>query len=342
MLEHMLPQVAVDLGTVNTLVALRGQGIVLREPSAVALMEDKAIAAGKRALRMAGRTPTDLRVEYPLRNGVVTDTALCETMLRRFLSQVLPPWKRFFGVSMMLCLPLCVTEVERLALCEAARRAGAQHVESMEEAVAAAIGAGLPVDAPVGSMIVDVGGGTTDAAVLSLGGVAAGKSVRAGGVHMDRAIINYIEKYYGLTVGERTAEEIKRSIGSAFGDGSLTMEIRGRNRRSGLPQSALINDGEIAEAIAPIVDQIADAAVQTLNDAPAELCADIYLRGIMLSGGTVCLKGLRERIAADTGMQVYLAEDPHSCVAIGALRKLTGERGAVPPERKRKPSAMVQ
>jgi len=342
MLKYILPQVAVDLGTVNTLIALKTEGIVLREPSAVALKGNRLLKAGTEALRMVGRTPEDLEIRYPLRDGVVTDTELCEGMLRFFLEEILPGHKRFFGVNMLLCLPLCVTEVEREALREAARRAGAARVEVMEEAVAAAMGAGLPVQQPVGSMIVDVGGGTTDAAVLSLGGVAAGCSVRAGGVHMDRAIMEHIERAYGLSIGERTAEEIKRSIASTEGTGKGRMQIRGQNRRNGLPQSVVISEEEIAEAIAPILTQIADAAVRALSRAPAELCADVYLRGIVLSGGSVCLKGLPERIQKETGMKVFLAEDPLSCVAIGALRKIGGELRNRPLKRRFSDPAAAQ
>lgn len=344
MLEYIFPHVAVDLGTVNTLLAMRGRGLVLCEPSAVALSlpSERPLAAGAEALSMVGRTPAEIRVAYPLRDGVVTDTYLCEQMLRCFLAMALPTWRRIFGVRMMLCLPHCVTEVEREAIAEAARQAGAQRVEIMEEAVAAAIGAGLPVHEAIGSMIVDVGGGTTDAAVLTLGGVASACSVRAGGVHMDMAIIDYIDKEYGVVIGERTAEDVKHRIGSAASEGTTHMQIRGRNKRTGLPESLLLTEGEIAAAIKPVLQEIAAAAVKTLAEASPELCGDVYTRGIVLAGGGARLKGLPELINKETGMGVRVAKDPLSCVALGALRSLCGEGDYPEREGKGKKAALSQ
>lgn len=325
--KYIMPSIAIDLGTVNTFIAVRGRGIVLKEPSAIAVStrnEREILAVGRDALAMLGRTPGGIHVRYPMRDGVVADHGMCEAMLKFYLRRVLGR-RMAMGVRLMLCLPMCVTAVERRALQDAARSTGAAETRIMDEPLAAAIGARLPVSEPVGSMIVDIGGGTTDAAVLALGGIASSRSVRVGGVYIDTAIMEYVDKAYGVVIGSRTAEDIKRTIGSALLDDSASMQVRGRSRESGLPVSLLLGAGEISHAIMPAVRLILDAVMQTLGDAPPELAGDILTQGITLCGGGAQLKGLVPLLARETGVPVYLAQDPMACVVTGAMRSLFGE-----------------
>ena len=317
--------IAIDFGTVNTLIAIKGRGIVLREPSAVAIASDgqrEPLAFGGEAMRMLGRTPGGINVVYPMRDGVVADYELSAEMLKCFIQMALGHKVGALGVRLVLCLPLCVTEVERRALAEAARGAGARDVLMLDEPLAAAVGADLPVFEPVGSMVADIGGGTTDVAVLALGGIAASASVRTGGTHIDAAIREHVQKTHGVMIGERMAEEIKITIGNALPGGTQRMQVRGRKLDTGLPTSLILNAGEIAHAIAPAVSRIVAAIKEALSITPPELAGDLYSSGITLTGGGAQLQGLGKLIAQETGMPVYVGESPLDCVALGALRML--------------------
>lgn len=316
---------ALDLGTVNTLAAIQGRGIVLREPSAVAVStgDDREILElGGRAMLMLGRTPGQMTVSYPMRDGVIADMALAEAMIRYCIAEALGRKAGPVGIRLALCLPLCVNDIERRALMEAAKNAGAREIAVLNEALAAAIGAGLPVSEPVGSMVVDIGGGTTDSAVVALGGIACHKSVRTGGTHIDRAIADYLAHEYRLSIGERTAEQIKLTLGSALMGGDAHMEVRGRSMESGLPESITVNQGEISYAIMKPVRRILNAVRETLADTPPELAGDIYSNGITLTGGGALLDGLDELMSRETGMEVRVADSAESCVVLGALKAL--------------------
>lgn len=317
--------IAIDFGTVNTLIAIKGRGIVLREPSAVAIASDgqrEPLAFGGEAMQMLGRTPGGINVVYPMRDGVVADYELSAEMLKYFIQMALGHKVGALGVRLVLCLPLCVTEVERRALAEAARGAGARDVLMLDEPLAAAVGAELPVFEPVGSMVADIGGGTTDVAVLALGGIAASASVRTGGTHLDAAIREHVQKAHGVMIGERMAEEIKITIGNAMPGGMQRMQVRGRKLDTGLPTSLILNAGEIAHAIAPAVSRIIAAIKDALSATPPELAGDLYSSGITLTGGGAQLQGLDKLVAQETGMPVYVEESPLDCVALGALRML--------------------
>jgi len=311
--------VGIDLGTVNTLIARRDVGVILREPSAVALdHEKKIIAIGNDAISMLGRTPGLVTVVHPLQDGVVADFRLCEAMLRYFLEKALGRSARLSGVRAVLCVPGCVTDVEKRALEDAARSAGAHAAFLMDEPVAAAIGAGLPVEEATGSLVVDIGGGTTDAAVLALGGVVQKYSVRAGGTHINTAIMQYIRQTYGMSIGARTAEDIKLTLGSALPGTPRTMEVRGRELKTGLPRTLELNSMEIYRAILPQVLQILSCVRQVLAETPPELSGDIYENGMCLTGGGALLNGLPELFASETGIAAFVAERPLDCVAEGA------------------------
>jgi rod shape-determining protein MreB len=330
LLSLLAPSIAIDLGTVNTLIAIKGRGIVLREPSAVAVSTGKRreiLAVGKEAIQMLGRTPGGINVIYPMRDGVVADFELTATMLRFYMEKALGRRIGMFGVRLMLCLPMCVTGVERRALLDAAKGAGAHEVMLMDEPMASAIGADLPVYDAVGSMVVDIGGGTTDAAVIALGGVASYSSVRTGGVHIDTAIIAHIAREYNVAIGERTAEDIKKTIGSAVLGGAEHMEIRGRNRETGLPESLVITSGEINRAIIQPLREIVDAVKTTLASTPPELSGDVMEHGIALTGGGALLKDIDFLIARETGVRVSVAQDAFDCVALGALLALSDLSG---------------
>ncbi len=312
----------IDLGTANTLVHVRGRGVLLREPSVVAInSEDRSpLAVGVEAKRMLGRTPGSIVAVRPLKDGVIADFEQTEAMLRYFTHKV-HRRKWFLGPQVIIGVPSGVTEVERRAVRSAAQRAGARWVGLIEEPMAAAIGAGLPVAEPVGSMIVDIGGGTTEVAVISLGGVVTHRSLRVAGDEMDEAIISYVRRVHNLLIGDRTAEEVKINIGSAYPmEEERTMEIRGRDLVSGLPRSAVLTSSEVREAIAEPVSQVVETVKETLESTPPELSADIMDRGIILAGGGALLRGLDRLLAVETEMPVHTAEDPLTCVVMGAGR----------------------
>lgn len=315
---------AVDLGTANTLVYVRGKGIVLNEPSVVAvdITNGKPLAVGVEAKRMIGRTPGHIQAIRPLKDGVIADFDICEKMLRYFIQKVNP--SRWAKPRMVICVPSGITGVEQRAVQEAAEYAGARKpAYIIEEPMAAAIGVGLPVQSPSGNMIVDIGGGTTEVAVISLGGIVASQSARVGGDVLDNAIIQYIKKEYSLALGERTAEEVKVALGSAWPLGEeLYAEIRGRDLVSGLPKTVTVSSVEVREALEEAVATIVDAVKVTLDSTPPELAADIMDQGIVLAGGGALLRGLDRRIASETGMPLRIAENPLDAVARGSGQSL--------------------
>ncbi|MEX2660245.1 MAG: rod shape-determining protein [Acidimicrobiales bacterium] len=315
---------AVDLGTANTLVYVRGRGIVLNEPSVVAVnvKDGRPLAVGAEAKRMIGRTPAHIQAIRPLKDGVIADFEICEKMLRYFIHKV--HQRRWVKPRMVICVPSGITGVEQRAVQEAAEYAGARKpAYIIEEPMAAAIGAGLPVQEPTGNMIVDIGGGTTEVAVISLGGIVASQSVRVAGDELDEAIMQFIKKEYSLALGERTAEEVKMTLGSAWPlEEELTAEIRGRDLVTGLPKTILTSTEEIREAIEEPVSAIVDAVKVTLDKTPPELAADIMEGGIVLAGGGALLLGLPERLEAETGMPIRLAPNPLHAVAIGSGQSL--------------------
>ena len=311
--------IGIDLGTANTLVYMRGKGIVMREPSVVAvdLKRDEVMAVGKEAKEMIGRTPGSISAIRPLKDGVIADFDVTAAMLRHFIKAALKStWAR--RPRIIVCIPSGVTEVERRAVEDAARQAGAKDVELIAEPMAAAIGAGLQVEEAAGCMVVDIGGGTSEIAVISLGDIVAFCSVRTAGDDFDDAIISYIKKKYNLLIGERTAEDIKINIGSAFADSAEgEMDVKGRNLVDGLPKNITITADEVREALADPVTIIVDAIRSTLERTPPELSADIITNGIMLTGGGALLRGLDKLISHETGMPVHVAEDALDCVATG-------------------------
>ena len=311
---------AVDLGTANTLVYVRGRGIVLDEPSVVALntKTGAVLAVGSEAKRMIGRTPGHIIATRPLKDGVIANFDVTEKMLRYFIQKV--HRRRFMNKPrVVVCVPSGITGVEQRAVEEATIQAGARAAFIVEEPVAAAIGAGLSVHEPAGNMVVDIGGGTTEVALLSLGGVVTSQSIRTGGDKIDEAIIAYIKKEYSLMLGERTAEEIKMAIGSAFPlPDEPHAEVRGRDLVSGLPKTITVSAEEIRKAIEEPVNAAIDAVKNTLDKAPPELAADTMDRGIVVTGGGALLKGLDERLRHETGMPIHITENPLTSVAIGA------------------------
>ncbi|WP_346887186.1 rod shape-determining protein [Clostridium sp. UBA1056] len=315
----------IDLGTANTLVYIKGKGIVLREPSVVAINKNtgKVLAVGNEAKNMIGRTPGNIVAIRPMRDGVIADFDVTEKMLRHFIEKV-GAKNSFKSPRIVVCFPSGVTEVEKRAIYEATKSAGAREAYLMEEPMAAAIGAGLPVNEPTGSMVVDIGGGTTEVAIISLGGIVTSMSLRVAGDELDQAIIAYIKKQYNLMIGERTAENIKIELGSAYdlGETRENMQIRGRDLISGLPKVVEIREEEVREALEEPVCSIIDAIKTTLEKTPPELAADIMDKGIMLTGGGALLKGLDELIANETHMPVNIAEIPLDCVAVGAGKAL--------------------
>ena len=293
---------AVDLGTANTLVYVRGRGIVLNEPSVVAvdIKDGRPLAVGAEAKRMIGRTPSNIQAIRPLKDGVIADFEICEKMLRYFIHRV--HQRRFAKPRMVICVPSGITGVERRAVMEAAEYAGARRAYIIEEPMAAAIGAGLPVHEPTGNMVVDIGGGTTEVAVISLGGIVTSQSVRIGGDELDEAIVSFVKKEFSLALGERTAEEIKITLGSAYPlEQELHAEIRGRDLVSGLPKTIVVSTEEIRRAIEEPVSAIIDAVKVTLDRTPPELAADIMEQGIVLTGGGALLHGLESRLQHETG-----------------------------------------
>jgi rod shape-determining protein MreB len=314
---------AVDLGTANTLVYVRGRGIVLSEPSVVAIdtRSGEVHAVGVEAKRMLGRTPGSISAIRPLKDGVIADFDVTEQMLRHFIQKV--HQHRFAHPRVVVCVPSGVTGVERRAVEEATLSAGARQAYLIEEPMAAAIGAGLPIAEPAGNMIVDVGGGTSEVAVISLGGIVVSQSLRVGGDEMDESIVNHVKKEYKLLIGQQTAEEIKLEIGSAFPmKDELKAEVRGRDMLTGLPKTVIISSDEVRHALEEPVGQIIDAIRQTLDKTPPELAADIMDRGVMLAGGGALLTCLDERLRHETHMPVHVADSPLTCVAVGSGKSL--------------------
>ncbi|MGI8933469.1 MAG: rod shape-determining protein [Phormidesmis sp.] len=316
----------IDLGTANTLVYVSGRGIVLQEPSVVAIDETdgKPLAVGEEAKRMLGRTPGNIRAIRPLRDGVIADFDIAEVMLKHFIRRVHEN-KALVSPRVVIGIPSGVTGVERRAVMDAALQAGARMVYLIDEPVAAAIGAGLPVDEPTGNMIVDIGGGTTEVAVLSLQGTVISESVRVAGDELTDAIKQYMKKVNNLEIGDRTAEEIKVKISSAYpspDDDEISLEVRGVHMLSGLPRTVTVKSPEIRESMAEPLSVIVEAVKRTLENTPPELAADIIDRGIMLAGGGALLKGLDTLISHETGIVVHVAADPLSCVVLGTGRVL--------------------
>ena len=316
--------IGIDLGTANVLVYVKGKGIVLREPSVVAVDKDtnRVLAIGEEARRMIGRTPGNIVAIRPLREGVIADYDITETMLRHFIEKVVG--RSFvFRPRIMICIPSGVTMVEQRAVQEAAEQAGARHTQLIEEPLAAALGAGLDISEPYGSMVVDIGGGTTDIAVISLGGIVQSASLRIAGDRFDSDIIAYVKKEFNLMIGERTAENIKMNVGAAFAEArNEVMDIRGRDLLSGLPKTVQIKTAQANEAVYASVNAIVDCVKKVLEDTPPELSADIMDRGIVLTGGGAMLYGLDELIRRETQIPTALATDAMSCVALGCGKAL--------------------
>lgn len=315
----------IDLGTANTLVHVRGKGIVLREPSVVAMQQDRkqVLAVGEDAKEMLGRTPGNIVAIRPMKDGVIADFDVTQAMLRHFISKAMKGRSFLIKPRVIVCVPSGVTAVEERAVREAALQAGAKEAYLIEEPMAAAIGAGLPVHEPTGNMIVDIGGGTSEVAVISLGGIVNCQSIRVAGDEMDDAIIQHMKKYYNLLIGERTAEIIKIGIGSAYGEGaSSRIDVKGRDLVTGLPITVHVTAEEIQRALSEPVNQILEGIKMCLEKTPPELAADIMDHGIILAGGGALLRGLDRLVSKETGMPVYLADDPLSAVALGTGKVL--------------------
>ena len=329
--------IGIDLGTANTLVFVKGKGIVIREPSVVAIhvgqKPARVVAVGTQAKEMIGRTPGSITAMRPLRDGVIADFDITTEMLKKFMQKAMGG-SFFAKARVVICIPSGVTEVERRNVHDVAIEAGARYVSLIEEPMAAAIGAGLPVSEAIGSMVLDIGGGTAEVAVISLGDIVCSRSVRAAGDSFDNAIVQFVKKKYNLLIGERTAEDIKIKIGSACEyEGEGKMEVKGRNLVDGLPMHITVTSEEIREALADPVNQILEAVKATLEKTPPELSADIMDHGIMLTGGGALLRGLDKLIADETGMPVNIADNPLDCVADGTgiyleseMLKLIGKR----------------
>lgn len=314
-----MKKIGIDLGTCNSLVFLPKKGVVLQEPSvvAVSLQENKILAVGEEAKEMIGRTPDTIRVYRPLKDGVIADFRVTQAMLKYFIDKVSGFW-RFFKPELMIGVPAGITSTERRAVIEAALNSGAKQTYLAKEPILAAIGAAIPINSCSGNMIVDIGGGTSEIAVISLGGVVTCHSVRTGGNKMDSAISDYIKKKYNLAVGEQTTEDIKIKIGTALPEKEeKKLEIRGRDLISGLPRTIKISSNEVAEAISDILREIIQVIKAVLRDTPPELSADIIDKGMILSGGGALLKNIDERISQETGVPAFLAEDPLLCVVKG-------------------------
>ncbi len=311
--------IGIDLGTANTLIFMKGKGIIIREPSVVAVdtRKDQVKYVGTEAKEVIGRTPGSIVAVRPLKDGVIADFDITSSMLQIFIKKAVN--NSFLSKPrVVICIPSGVTEVERRAVKESTMKAGAKYVALIEEPMAAAIGAGLPVAEATGSMVVDIGGGTSEVAVISLGGIVASKSVRIGGDEFDSSIISYIKKKYNLLIGERTAEAIKIKIGSAYPyEGEEDMEIKGRNLMDGLPKNVFIRPEEIREALVDPISTVIEAIKSTLERTPPELSADIIDHGITLTGGGALLKGFDKLVNIETGMPVHVAENPLDCVAMG-------------------------
>jgi rod shape-determining protein MreB len=330
----------IDLGTSNTVVFLKGKGIVLREPTVIAVNRKSynVLAVGEEAKKMLGRTPSDIIAIRPMKDGVIADFEITQMMLDYFISKA-QGRRGLLRPRVVIGIPSGSTEVERRAVHDAGLKAGAREIYLVDEPMAAAIGAGLPVAEARGSMIVDIGGGTTEIAIISLGGIVASKSIRIAGDEMDDTIIQYVKKEYNLLIGERTAEEVKIKIGSAYPveQNEVAMEVKGRDLLTGLPKTIEINSGEIREALKPVVSSIIETVRSALESTPPELASDIVEKGIILAGGGALLRGMDRIISHETEMPVFVADDPLSCVALGTgkmleeveiLKRVTNYRGS--------------
>ena len=316
--------IGIDLGTCNTIIYIKGKGIVVNEPSVVAVERGtkSVVAVGAEAKRMLWRTPGNIIAIRPLKDGVIADKDTTEKMIRYFISKILPR-HRLIKPRMVIGIPSCITDVESSAVHESALKAGAGSVEVLEESLAAAIGANIPITEPAGNMVCDIGGGTTEVGVMSLSGMVYSHSVRVGGDAFDEAIINYVRRNYGMLIGESTAESIKKEIGTAFpGMEVKEIEVKGHNVAEGIPRSFTISSNEILEAITEPINQIVQSVKTALEKTPPELGADIAERGLVLTGGGALLKGLDRLLAEETGLPVMIAEDPLTCVARGTGRAL--------------------
>ena len=319
---------AIDLGTANTLVVLKGQGVVLNEPSVVAIADNNGkktvLAVGDEAKTMLGRTPGNISAIRPLRDGVIADFIVTEEMIKHFIKKVHKN-KTFANPRILICVPTGSTPVERKAIQDSALAAGARRVQLIEEPIAAAIGAGLPISEATGSMVVDIGGGTTEIAVMSLGGLVYSKSLRVAGDAMDTALVNYMRKEYNLMIGDSTAEKIKKEIGTAIPSNSNTYAVKGRDLRSGTPKEVNITEEDTAEALNDILKDMVDGIKGALENTPPELSADLVDMGLTLTGGGALLKNIDKRFSKETGLPVFIADDPLACVAIGTGKALEQE-----------------
>jgi rod shape-determining protein MreB len=319
---------AIDLGTANTLVVLKGQGVVLNEPSVVAIAENNGkktvLAVGDEAKTMLGRTPGNISAIRPLRDGVIADFIVTEEMIKHFIKKVHKN-KTFANPRILICVPTGSTPVERKAIQDSALAAGARRVQLIEEPIAAAIGAGLPISEATGSMVVDIGGGTTEIAVMSLGGLVYSKSLRIAGDAMDTALVTYMRKEYNLLIGDSTAEKIKKEIGTAIPSNNNTYAVKGRDLRSGTPKEVNITEEDTAEALNDILKDMVNGIKDALENTPPELSADLVDMGLTLTGGGALLKNIDKRFSKETGLPVFIADDPLACVAIGTGKALDQE-----------------
>ena len=319
---------AIDLGTANTLVVLKGQGVELNEPSVVAIVENlgkkTVLAVGDEAKTMLGRTPGNIAAIRPLRDGVIADFIVTEEMIKHFIKKVHKN-STFANPRILICVPTGSTPVERKAIQDSALAAGARRVQLIEEPIAAAIGAGLPISEATGSMVVDIGGGTSEIAVMSLGGLVYSKSLRVAGDAMDVAMINYMRKEYNLMIGDSTAEKIKKEIGTAIPSNNNTYAVKGRDLRSGTPKEVNITEEDTAEALNGILKEMVNGIKDALENTPPELSADLVDMGLTLTGGGALLKNIDKRFSKETGLPVYIADDPLACVAIGTGKALEQE-----------------
>ena len=318
---------AIDLGTATTLIYVKGKGIVSCEPSVVAVQRDargdkSVLAVGREAKEMLGRTPGNIQAIRPLRDGVIADFEITEAMLRYFITRA-HNRRTLVKPRIIICVPFGITEVEKRAVKESAESAGAREVYLIEEPMAAAIGAGLPITEPSGNMVVDIGGGTTEVAVISLAGIVYSQSVRVGGDKMDDAIVAYMKRKYNLAIGEQTAERIKMTIGNAYAlDEQMTMEVKGRDMVAGIPKTVVVNSDEIREALAEPINAIVEAVLLALERTPPELAADIVDKGVVLTGGGALLKNIDVLLREETGLPVMVADDPISAVVLGSGKTL--------------------
>tara|TARA_B100000809_G_scaffold105712_1_gene104280 strand:- start:80 stop:1114 length:1035 start_codon:yes stop_codon:yes gene_type:complete len=319
---------AIDLGTSNTIVVLKGQGVVLNEPSVVAVVDNKGkktvLAVGDEAKTMLGRTPGNIQAIRPLRDGVIADFIVTEEMIKHFIKKV-HKTSTFANPRILICVPTGSTPVERKAIQESALAAGARRVQLIEEPIAAAIGAGLPISEATGSMVVDVGGGTTEIAIMSLGGVVYSNSLRVAGDAMDHALMNFMRKEYNLLIGDSTAEKIKKEIGTAIPSNNNKYPVKGRDIRSGTPKEVNITEEDSSEALNPIIKEIIGGIKDALENTPPELSADLVDMGMTLTGGGSLLKNIDKRFSKETGLPVHVADDPLTCVAIGTAKALDQE-----------------